>query len=216
VGLLLLGERFLPALIPSLIRGALVCSVVLWVFGKDPCPAGYRWEDLRPPFAPENEFRIAKNGRLIGNDLNRIFASYPSLPTIGALTVGGLGYSYKGPINDLLGLNNVEMAHASTDRKYCIKSHSAFDTKVFLRQRPPFLFFMADYCDIEHGEKLLETHDFYARCVKRVHQTTEFQALYVPVVVWDEVLLQEGRGICGYALREELASGKPLFGFRAL
>ena len=130
--------------------------------------------------------------------------------------MGGLGESYRGPINDLLGLNNVEMAHASTDRKSFIKSHAAFDTGVFLRQRPAFLFFMADYRSLASRERTLETNSFYARALKGIHESATFRELYAPVVIWSERLYREGRGLCGYALREELAAGTPSFGYRIL
>ena len=214
VGTLLLLDGILPRFIAPSLRVMIVALVVGTFFFSRPSQPGTRWEDFRTPFGPEHEFEIATKGRSVGDDLNQVFSRYSTLPTVGALTVGGIGYTYQGPINDLLGLNNVEMAHASTDRKYFIKSHSAFDADVFFRQRPQFLFLMGDYCDIARPEKTLETHDFYARSMKRVHESPEFQNLYVPVVVWNEKLLNEGRGVCGYALREELQAGGARFGYK--
>ena len=216
VGALLLAERILPIFVPPIIRSVVVSLGAVTFLLTQPWQPGARWEDFRTPFGPEHEFGIATKGRSVGSDLNEIFSGYPSLPMVGSLTVGGVGYSYNGPINDLLGLNNVEMAHASTDRRYFIKSHSAFDKEVFLRQRPPFLFLMGDYCELARPEKTLETHDFYASSMKRVHESSEFQSLYVPVVVWNERLLKEGLGLCGYALRDELRSGRAPFGYKTL
>lgn len=216
VGLLLFLDRILPHRISPSLRVMVVFPAVLAFLLERPSQPGTRWEDFRTPFGPEHEFGIATKGRSVGNDLNQIFSCYTTLPTVGALTVGGIGYTYQGPINDLLGLNNVEMAHSSTDRRYFIKSHSAFDADVFFRQKPQFLFLMGDYCDIARPEKTLETHDFYAGSMKRVHESPKFRELYVPVIVWNETLLKEGKGLCGYALREELASGRSTFGFRLL
>jgi arabinofuranosyltransferase len=216
VGILLFLDGILSRGFAPWLRVMIVAPVVVGFLLSGPSQPGTRWEDFRTPFGPEHEFEIATKGRSVGEDLNQVFSGYSTFPTVGALTVGGIGYTYRGPINDLLGLNNVEMAHASTDRTYFIKSHSAFDKDVFFRQRPQFLFLMGDYCDIVRPEKTLETHDFYARSMKRVHESPEFQNLYVPVVVWNERLLKEGRGLCGYALREELAAGRPIFGYRTL
>lgn len=216
LGILLFVDRILPHFIPPSLRVVVMVSVVIALGISRPPMPGIRWEDLRTPFGPGHEFEIATKGRSVGDDLNQVFSRYSIFPTVGALTVGGIGYTYQGPINDLLGLNNVEMAHASTDRKSFIKSHSAFVAEVFFRQRPQFLFLMGDYCDIARPEKTLETHDFYARSMKRVHESPEFQNLYVPVVVWNERLLKEGRGLCGYALREELMSVRATFPFKTL
>jgi hypothetical protein len=132
------------------------------------------------------------------------------------MAVGGFGERYQGPVYDLLALNNVEMAHASSDRKRFVKNHSAFNKEVFLRNKPPYLFFVADYCELSAPHKRLDVVDFYADAMQHIHHTPEFQNLYVPVVVWNERLLRDGKGLCGYALREELASGRPIFGYRTL
>jgi len=216
VGLLLFADRIVPAVVPPALRVLVVSPVVVACVVFQSPNAGERWEDFNTRFAPSHEFIIANAGRSTGTDLNEVFAQYDNLPVVGGLAMGGLGRSYRGPINDLLALNNVEMAHASRDRKSFFKSHSAFNSEVFLRQRPAFLFFMDDYCSLASPERTLETKPFYARAMRGLHESAEFKELYVPVVVWNERLHLHGQGLCGYALREELAAGKPIFGYRAL
>lgn len=80
------------------------------------------------------EFVLAREGRDLGDALNRVFES-GAAPSVGAIAVGGIQYAYRGPINDLMGLNNVEMAHHPGERKG-IKNHAAFSKEVFYRQRP--------------------------------------------------------------------------------
>lgn len=80
------------------------------------------------------EFVLAREGRDLGDALNRVFDG-ETLPAVGAIAVGGIQYAYRGPVNDLMGLNNVEMAHHPGDRKG-IKNHAAFSKEVFYRQRP--------------------------------------------------------------------------------
>jgi hypothetical protein len=216
IGLLLCVILLVPARLAPAGQTLLLLPLLVGIGAFQRTPEGVRWSDFPSGRGLQNQFGIALEGREVGAHLNEIFRRYPTPPEVGALAVGGIGVRYEGPVYDLLALNNVAMAHASSDRKSFVRSHAAFNAEVFLRDKPAFLFFIADYCDLAAPQKVLEVVGFYAQAVKHVHQTPEFQALYVPVVVWDEVLLQEGRGLCGYALREELASGRPIFGYRTL
>ncbi|HSC39918.1 MAG TPA: hypothetical protein VLD19_18675, partial [Chitinophagaceae bacterium] len=45
-------------------------------------------------------------------------------------------YTYKGPIVDLMGLNNVQMAHADKVKVGGIKNHNSFNKTVFYKQMP--------------------------------------------------------------------------------
>ena len=78
------------------------------------------------------EFILAEDGRRMGRLLNEVHSDRPE---VGAIAVGGIGFAYEGPINDLMGLNNVEMARHPGDR-HGIKNHAAFSKEVFFRQLP--------------------------------------------------------------------------------
>lgn len=80
------------------------------------------------------EFSIAEGGRKLGQTLNKMFQP-DSLPTVGVIASGGIKYSYSGPVNDLMGLNNIAMAHHPGDRKG-IKNHASFNKKIFYQQKP--------------------------------------------------------------------------------
>jgi hypothetical protein len=86
------------------------------------------------------EFRLSELGRSDATRMNRMFSRLDSMPSVGVSTAGGFGYAYNGVVLDLMGLNNVKMAHA-TEIKVGMKNHAAFDKKTFYELQP----------DIFHG-----------------------------------------------------------------
>jgi arabinofuranosyltransferase len=91
------------------------------------------WSNPRYRLHIEREFALAANGQRLGEALNEIFDS--DLPAVGVIASGGVAVTYQGVVVDVMGLNNVQMAHAPGDR-YGIKNHAAFNGDVFLRQGP--------------------------------------------------------------------------------
>jgi hypothetical protein len=78
-----------------------------------------------------HEFRLAQEGKDKGLLLNQLFINSGHIkPAIGVYIAGGIARTYKGPIYDLMGLNNQQIAHFPGDRKG-IKNHAAFETVVF-------------------------------------------------------------------------------------
>ena len=89
-----------------------------------------------------NEFQLALGGRQLGIMLNQWNLELQEEPqvnietlSLGTLTTGGIGYTYDGPVLDMLGLNNVRMAHSQGDRKGN-KNHAAFNKDVFFELAP--------------------------------------------------------------------------------
>jgi len=76
------------------------------------------------------EFSIAEKGRQDGVRLARLFAVAPRLPTLGVVTAGGIAITYPGQIVDLMGLNDVLIAHHPGDRRG-MKNHAAFAPELF-------------------------------------------------------------------------------------
>ncbi|HLO29244.1 MAG TPA: hypothetical protein VK249_08925 [Anaerolineales bacterium] len=81
------------------------------------------------------EFSVANYQRKNGAFIQKLFSTLPQLPSLGAITTGGIKYSYEGEIVDLMGLNNTLMAHNHGDRKG-IKNHAAFDIPTFYQLQP--------------------------------------------------------------------------------
>lgn len=95
-----------------------------------------KWQpDLISRSQLQGEFDIALNGRNIGKTLNNVFAATDSFPSLGVTAAGGVAYTYKGSIIDVLGLNNLEMAHAEKI-KTGVKNHGSFSSRIFYKQKP--------------------------------------------------------------------------------
>lgn len=59
-------------------------------------------------------------------------------PSIGVITAGGIARTYDGVIIDLMGLNNLFIAHYCGDRKG-YKNHAAFEMQAFYDINPDIL-----------------------------------------------------------------------------
>ena len=82
-----------------------------------------------------NEFEIAQRGRAVGVTIEQLFAGLPALPSVGVIAAGGIKYEYDGDIVDLMGLNNLHMAH-NAGRRIGLKNHAAFEKKSLYELRP--------------------------------------------------------------------------------
>lgn len=91
------------------------------------------WKSIRSELAIE--FRVADYGRKNGAFIQALFSALPRLPSLGVVTSGGIKYSYRGEVVDLMGLNNTIMAHNDGDRRG-IKNHAAFDIPTFYLLQP--------------------------------------------------------------------------------
>lgn len=150
----------------------------------------YRYAFADPPL--HNEFFLARHGRETGYQMSRFFEGENPLPVWGVVCAGGIAYRYEGKTLDLLGLNNVAMAHASpvkpTDRP---KNHASFDKEVFYAQQPDIMFptlFLDNDTILPAPFEQSDTfqNDFFARALGHIHEDARFKSLYVPVVVTSE------------------------------
>ena len=128
------------------------------------------------------EYELAQIGRDSGTFLNELFAG--NLPSVGAVAVGGIKYTYDGFLNDLMGLNNVEMAHFPGDRRG-IKNHAAFSKDVFYRQAPDvmFLFLMpaTPVDEVNVGHRMIRdalTNRWVNEPVKGLYHDAAFREKY--------------------------------------
>jgi arabinofuranosyltransferase len=92
-----------------------------------------RWTNETALGAIREEFLLADTGRRLGEALNELFPLDP--PSVGVILAGAFALAYDGRVIDVLGLNNVAVAHNGGSR-YGPKNHSAFSREVFLEQRP--------------------------------------------------------------------------------
>ncbi len=97
VGFVLLVDRIVPAGVAPLRRALVASPFLILVVSLQSPPTGHRWEDFREAPGLRLQFQIALDGRDVGSTLNELFAQYATYPSVGALAVGGLGYTYITP-----------------------------------------------------------------------------------------------------------------------
>ena len=142
----------------------------------------------RPTIA--NEFQLALGGRQLGDMLTRwnedlrseMGEDYETL-SLGTLTTGGIGYTYDGPVLDMLGLNNVEMAHSVGDRKGN-KNHAAFDKDTFFDQSPDLFAPRSLKQEIQSREEVFpfnSGNEFWGTALKGLDQDERFGEQYSPI-----------------------------------
>lgn len=91
------------------------------------------------------EMSVPRNGRLTGELLNQWFdvdgeqnEILSRLPVIGVITAGGFAWEYQGEVFDLLGLNEVSIAHDGGQRKG-LKNHASLNAELTLAKSPDLL-----------------------------------------------------------------------------
>ncbi len=98
-----------------------------------------------------NEFSIARTGMEDGRALSSLFDGFSKKPAIGVVGAGGLARTYSGNVTDMLGLNDLTIAHAPGERKG-MKNHAAFEVGLFDRLDVDIMPFAPD----EFRQKILK------------------------------------------------------------
>lgn len=175
---------------------SLILVAMFWV-AQQP-----KWEQLSRPKnradAAERdsiavEFLFAKHGRVIGSELS---SQVNGGLSVAAIRVGGLSLTYNGIVIDLMGLNNLEMAHAPGELDGD-KNHAAFKPEVFWKQSPDLVEPHLISSDNEKAIKaalLPKIDSFNDKALKGLIHSERFQSQYVPVI-WhtSEQALMKGR-----------------------
>ena len=94
---------------------------------------------------------LAKEGMESGRGFSGLFHDIDKKPAIGVICAGGISRTYSGNIIDLMGLNNLTVAHFPGERKG-LKNHAAFETGVFEKLNVDIMPFPPD----EDANKLLK------------------------------------------------------------
>jgi hypothetical protein len=124
------------------------------------------------------EFKVAEYGRANGVFAQSLFASLPKMPSIGVIASGGIKYSYKGEIVDLLGLNNTVMAHNQGDRTGP-KNHAAFEIETFYKLQPDIVWpILVNDNDWEYNEVILRTRWENISAFKGLFNDPQFLEMY--------------------------------------
>lgn len=137
------------------------------------------------------QFNIVDENRLFAEKLNLFFDKNDAYPSQGVLAAGAIAYSYKGKCIDMLGLNNVAMAHANkvkaTDG---LKSHASFNKDVFYEQKPDMMYYSkgfitdtANFKDKFYNLSEFGKVNFMRTALKNVIEDDKFKQLYKPVII---------------------------------
>ncbi len=153
-----------------------------------PWPALLQSPTVQPTLM--NEFQLALGGRHLGELLNQWndeiseqSAGETGRLSLGTLTTGGVGYTYAGPVLDMLGLNNVQMAHSQGDRKGN-KNHAAFHKDTFFELSPDLF---APRSQRKRPTSRAEVfpfskgNEFWIEALKGLDEDPRFLAQYAPV-----------------------------------
>ena len=135
-------EQYLPVFDPQksfkpFLVGIFVCVLywmpLNWILGKND---NQFYQVRRGHSVLQYDFILASENRQVANRLNSFFKQPP---VVGVIATGGFGYAYKGKTIDLMGLNNVTMAHADRIKVGGIKNHNSFSKRVFFEQHPDMI-----------------------------------------------------------------------------
>lgn len=201
-----LRQRFASALAPWRIVFLVVLLGGTILFAQQPT-----WLNLLQTRGHDtqmrHDFTLAIRGRALGDLLNGFMqrielnadavSASPALSnqvlrdrdrpmSLGTLTTGGVGYAYAGRKLDMLGLNNVSMAHSAGDRRGN-KNHAAFNKDVFFELLPDM--FAAQFSAV--GDQIPEqaanifpfNYSFWQASLQHLDQDQRFVDAYSPVAI---------------------------------
>lgn len=132
------------------------------------------------------EWGIVKINRKQAILLNRFFneSDYPSL---GVLAAGAMPYYYNGFSIDLLGLNNVEMAH-SPKNSNGPKNHSSFNKKIFYKLKPDLIVSNIEIFEYTQNfdKSFIRIGDWESRLLNSIQNDSLFKKEYRSYILEDK------------------------------
>lgn len=123
------------------------------------------------------EWKIVKTNKQQAILLNDFFKDASSYPKLGVLAAGAMSYYYNGQSVDLLGLNNVEMAHAPKNL-HGPKNHSSFNKKVFYKQAPDLLISNIDIAPNTTNNDYIKIGEWEGKLLDSVQKDSIFNTYY--------------------------------------
>lgn len=183
----------------NLFRGVAVGAVIAyWFFAYS---SSFSWSSMRWGSPIAHEFRISEGGMKTGSRINHLFLDSERRPSVGVITAGGIARTYTGRIVDLMGLNNITIAHSAGDRKGQ-KNHAAFEPEAFFHVEPDILIASppvppdTNNCDNVWLKGLLEDSRFTSRwrygTLSRKGDSESSLSAFVKGCFLDEMLAHSG------------------------
>lgn len=122
-----------------------------------------------------HEILLARRQMAVAERLNVLFTS--DLPTVGVIAAGGFRWAYRGPVVDLMGLNDPEMAD-HPPKPGSIPAHGGFSPDVFWRRLPHVLIPSHDTHFQDEASAIRSALPFFTRVLDGLPETPAFRALY--------------------------------------
>jgi hypothetical protein len=170
------------------------------------------WRHLRETTGLRASFDLVAAGRAVATSFNGIFPP-DARPVVGVVAGGAFPLVYEGRSFDLLGLNDVEMAHASATRRAIMHGHGAFHAPTFFRRAPELLIGLmrlAPVAEPAPPEERVPVATLDAEA------TRTFDATYAPVAIATPSSLAYGAMLPAWARRDWLAKAGTRFPMREL
>jgi arabinofuranosyltransferase len=194
---------FLPALAwffllhkrPTTQRALFTAAAILLII----TPASHSWGRLRESNQTDEThaddrmriwdgFYLARLEEQNGERMRQLFPGGTVTQGVGA--AGGFAFGYDGQTYDLLGLNDVRMAHADPIKKGP-KDHQSFDARVFYQISPEMMLAWTSPQGIaisapQRYGYYLDSNDWDYKIFKGIFKQPQFQREYVFAVITDD------------------------------
>lgn len=174
-----------------------VVAAIVLTFGLFRFYDRVTWLKVRDESPIEREFRIGREGVDGGELLSRMFSGEARYPSVAVVTAGGIKRTYRGEVQDLMGLNATAMAHNGGDR-LGIKHHAAFDKEVFFTWQPEIVWPVP-----EPMAPSLRTRDFVRVVLRGLPDDPRFLDLYEEAALHHT--LSGDRGVTAFFRKDFLA-----------
>ncbi len=157
---------------PKWLRFLLYCLLISTFY----CSQKPWWNQVSSDI--QHEFDLARGGRELGHQLNQLLPAEKNI-SLGIITTGGIGYTYHGPLLDLMGLNNVKMGHSAGDRRG-YKIHAAFNSDVFFQLSPDLVDprFVANRLPLFRQDLIPNQGSFWDGAMQQIHYSKPFHNFY--------------------------------------
>ncbi len=163
-----------------------------------------RWGRLVTTTRHAVDFDTARDGLAAARRLDSVFPTDRPAPRAGVLGAGAFPWAWRGASRDLLGLNDVAIAHAS-GRRSGLHGHSAFETEAFFADPPELLLIGPGYCSGSRHERSVRNLAFRIG-VADLDQDPRFAQGYL-LVDWLDGAAKGSPSPCTYARRDWLEAG---------
>jgi arabinofuranosyltransferase len=130
------------------------------------------------------EWSLPIEGRENARKSNDFFKELKRYPTHGIHMAGGINYEYKGKSIDLLGLNNVEMAHADkVKERGLFKNHASFNKNIFYKQLPDLIWSDGKFIKSDTVFEKINIYPRHKIMYKQIYSDKKFKNKYSFVVI---------------------------------